>query len=152
MKFHRSYGFTLIELMLVVAIVAILAAIAMPNYSNYVVKASREAAQSELLTLAGLQEKIYLNSNSYTASVTNAYNGTSAAANGLGRTGGQTTDGKYALSFLNTSGVGQTYTLAAQPVSGKKQQGNGCITIQENGKREWHENKDACDSATPKAW
>lgn len=149
MKLYRSHGFTLIELLIVVTIIGILAAIAVPSYSNYVVKASRETAQSELLSLAGLQEKIYLNSNGYTASVPNAYNGTNATANGLGRTSGQTTDGKYDLSI---SGVAQSYTLIAKPVTGKKQEGNGCVTIQENGRREWHENNDDCDSATPKIW
>lgn len=147
MKLYRSHGFTLIELLIVVTIIGILAAIAVPSYSRYVIKASRETAQSELLSLAGLQEKVYLNSNAYATSVNDTYDGTSA--HGLGRTSGQTTDGKYDLSI---SGVAQSYTLIAKPVTGKKQEGNGCVTIQENGRREWHENNDDCDSATPKIW
>src|SRR4030067_3559163 len=131
MKFHRSQGFTLIELLITVTIIGMFAAIALPGYGKYVIKASRETAQSELLTLASLQEKIYLNSNAYATTVTNAYDGTSSG--GLGR--GQTSDGKYTLSI---SGVAQTYTLIAAPVSGKQQQGNGCVTIQENGRRRWH--------------
>lgn len=147
MKSYRINGFSLIELMVAVAIVGILAAIAMPSYSNYVIRGSRAAAQTELLELASLQEKIYLNSSAYTASITTAYNGTSAG--GLGRTSGQTPDGKYTLAL---SGVGQTYTLRATPVAGGKQTGDGCITIQENGLRQWHENNDACNSASPKSW
>lgn len=147
MKHHRINGFSLIELMIVVVIVGILAAIAMPSYSNYVIRGSRAAAQTELLEMASQQEKIYLNSNAYTANVTTAYNGTSAG--GLGRTSGKTPDGKYALSL---SGVGQTYTIAAAPVAGTNQAGNGCLTIQENGLRQWHENNDACNSALPIAW
>lgn len=148
MKTYRISGFSLIELMVAVVIVGILAAIAMPSYSNYVIRGSRAAAQTELLELASLQEKIYLNSSAYTASVTTAYDG-NATTGGLGKTTGQTSDSKYALAL---SGVGQTYTLTATPVAGTGQAGNGCLTIQENGMRQWHENNDACNSASPTAW
>ena len=90
-------GFTLMELIVAVAIVGILAAIALPSYRQHIVRSSREAAQIELLDLATFQEKIYLNSNAYATSITTAYNGT--AAGGLGKTSGQTNDGKYALTI-----------------------------------------------------
>jgi type IV pilus assembly protein PilE len=90
-------GFSMIELMVVVVIIGILAAIVVPSYSNYVIRGAREAAEADLLDLASLQEKIYLNSNAYTASVTNAYDG-NATTGGLGRTSGKTTNGKYWLS------------------------------------------------------
>ncbi len=146
MKQNRSKGFSLVELMVVVVIVGILAAVAMPSYNNYLVRGSRAAAQTELLEIASLQEKIYLNSNAYTPNVATAYNGN--AAGGLGRTGGTTPDGKYTLSLTTD---GQTYALRATPAAGR-QVGDGCITIQENGQRQWHENNDACNSASPKSW
>ena len=65
MSFRRKKGFTLIELVVAVAIIGILTAIAFPSYRNYVIRSSRSAAQTELLQLANLQEKIYLNSNGY---------------------------------------------------------------------------------------
>jgi len=147
MKFHRINGFSLIELMIAVVIVGILAAVAMPSYNNYVIRGSRAAAQTELLELASLQEKIYLNSSAYTASATTGYNGTSAG--GLGKTSGLTTDGKYTFAAV---APGQTYTITATPVAGGKQAGDGCLTIQENGLRQWHTNNDACNSASPTAW
>jgi len=143
----RMNGFSLIELMVAVVIVSILAAIAMPSYNNYLIRGSRAAAQTELLEMASLQEKIYLNSNAYTPNISTGYDG--SATGGLGRTSGQTSDGKYALAL---SGVGQTYTLIATPVAGGRQAGDGCLTIQENGLRQWHENNDACNSASPTAW
>ena len=147
MKLHRVNGFTLIELMVVVVVVGILATIAMPSYSNYVIRGARQAAQGELLEMSGLQEKIYLNSNGYTANVTATYNGLNTG--GLGRTSGQTLNGKYDFSF---TGGGQSYTLRARPVAGKTQAGNGCLTIQENGRRLWYEGDDTCTAASPKSW
>lgn len=155
MKLRRMNGFSLIELMVAVAIIGILAAIALPSYSNYIVKASRETAQAELLELAGTQEKIYLNSNAYTSKVTDAYTGKTDtdATNpgGLGRTSGTTTDGKYTIT-LDIVEPAQTFKLMAKPVAGKKQEGNGCITIDQSGKREWHDGYDNCDAPAPKAW
>lgn len=132
----RSRGFTLIELMVVVAVIGILAAIAVPSYRNYVVRASRTAAQTELLELASLQEKIFLNSNSYAFSVTDAYNGTSANGNGLGRTNGLTKDGRYALT-LDINAPSQTFVLTATPVAGSTQVGDGNLSVSENGRRLW---------------
>ena len=73
MNSDKRNGFSLIELMITVAIVAILASIAFPSYQSYTIRSSRSAVQSELLQLAGLQEKIFLNSNSYAVSVTAVY-------------------------------------------------------------------------------
>lgn len=134
---HRpNRGFTLIELMMVVAIVGILAAIAFPSYKNYVVRASREAAQTELLQLANIQEKIYLNSNEYAVSVTTAYNG--RADGGLGKTTGRTADGKYTLSIDPTAGPTQIFTITAAPVAGTSQEGDGSVTISSDGMRTWN--------------
>ena len=136
---HNNRGFTLIELMIVVAVIGILAAIAVPSYRSYVVRAARVEAQTELLELASLQEKIFLNSNSYAYSVTNPYNGTSAAGAGLGRASGQTTDGRYALSLDNTAGGAptQTFVLTATPVAGSTQVGDGNLSVSESGRRLW---------------
>lgn len=132
MKPNRSGGFSLIELMIAVVIVGILAAIAVPSYQSHTIKASRAAAQTELLELASLQEKIYLNSNAYTANMTTAYTGNSTG--GLSKTSGLTTDGKYTLTVVSP---GQTYTITATPVAGKSQEGDGNLTISENGQRLW---------------
>ncbi len=121
--------------MIVVAIVGVLAAVALPSYRNHIINASRSAAQTELLDLASLQEKIFLNSNNYTPNVTTAYNGT--AAGGLGRTSGMSKDGKYTIT-LDITVPAQTFTLTATPVEETSQEGNGNITISENGQRLWN--------------
>jgi prepilin-type N-terminal cleavage/methylation domain-containing protein len=55
-------GFTLIELLIVLLIVGLLSSIAWPSYRQHVARGARLAVQGELLQLATLQEKIYLNS------------------------------------------------------------------------------------------
>ena len=137
MKRFNKKGFTLIEVMITVAIVGILAAVALPSYRGYVIRAARVAAQAELLELAGLQEKIFLNSNSYAFSVMAVYTGNSAG--GLGRTSGASKDGRYTLALV-TDAAGtlmtapaQTFILRASPTVGGTQVGDGTISISENG-------------------
>ena len=127
-------GFTLIELLIVVAVVAVLARIAYPSYVKQVVKSSRSAAQSQLVELSNLQERIFLNSNLYTGSVTTAYNAKSDG--GLGVASGTTPDGRYALSLTPTT-ASAAFTLTATPVAGTTQEGDGNLTIDQTGKRLW---------------
>jgi type IV pilus assembly protein PilE len=136
----RARGLTLIELMIALAIVGVLAAIAYPSYRDHIVRASRVAAQGELLELSSIQEKIYLNSNAYSADVTAAYNGT--AAGGLGKTSGKSDDGKYAIAL--SAVTGQSYTLTATPVAGTPQASDGAFSISSTGAR-------TCSTPAP-AW
>ena len=128
----REGGFTLIELMITVAVIGILAAIAVPSYVRYTIRSSRQAVQSELVVLASIQEKIYLNSNAYASSVTTAYNGSSTG--GLGVPTGKSRDGKYTFSVTAASA---TYTLTATPVVGSSQSADGALTINAAENRTW---------------
>jgi type IV pilus assembly protein PilE len=65
----RVRGFTLIELMITVAIVAILAAIAYPSYTNYIVRSNRSAAQGYMLELSSLQQRYLLDARTYAANL-----------------------------------------------------------------------------------
>lgn len=68
MKLTR--GFTLIELMIVVAVVAILAAVAVPSYRSYVLKSHRTVAINALLDLGSRQARYYTTNNTYTTDLT----------------------------------------------------------------------------------
>ena len=77
----RNTGFTLMELMIVVAIVAILAAIALPAYNQYVIKANRRAAQAEMVEIAVREQQFLLVDRLYAGKATLESNGYSLPAN-----------------------------------------------------------------------
>lgn len=61
----RSRGFTLIELMITVAVVAILAAVAYPSYTEHVKKGVRRAAQAQMMELANREQQFLLSNRAY---------------------------------------------------------------------------------------
>ena len=85
-------GFTLVELMIVVVVVSILAAVAIPSYRNYVMRSQRTDATTALLRIQAAQEKFFLQNNAYSNNLP------LAPPNGLGM-GTTTDDGNYDLLF-----------------------------------------------------
>ncbi|TNE92926.1 MAG: type IV pilin protein [Gammaproteobacteria bacterium] len=66
----KNTGFTLIELMIVIGVIAILVAIAYPNYQAYLVRANRSVGKAELMSVAARQEHYFLNNKAYTGDLT----------------------------------------------------------------------------------
>ncbi|SEQ85738.1 type IV pilus assembly protein PilE [Azotobacter beijerinckii] len=64
-ELKKKRGFTLIELMITVAIVAILAAIAYPSYQQYVIRGNRAAAQAQMMDIASRQQQFLLANRAY---------------------------------------------------------------------------------------
>lgn len=69
-------GFTLIEVMIAVAIIAILAAVAIPSYQDSVWKGKRAEAKAALMRTLQVEERYYTNTNTYVAYTTTAPSGT----------------------------------------------------------------------------
>ena len=112
---QRSRGFTLIELMITVAIVGVLAAIAYPSYQQYVRKAARSAAQSFMLTIAAKQEQYILDARVYTNTI---------GGGGLVLTAPPETDNRYTFSVTTAVGPPPTFTISATAIGSQVSDGN----------------------------
>jgi len=99
-------GITLIELMIVVVIVSILAAISYPSYREFAARAKRNEAKAALLKIAVNQERAYLQNNSFTADLT---------VLGFPSTPTyQTETGSYVITIPNADAAGFTATATYQ--------------------------------------
>jgi len=100
---RNSLGFTLIELMITVAIVAILASIAYPSYQAYIVRGQRVEGKSALLDAAARMERSYSDNNQYPADVTTLVNAT-------------TENNYYTIAGGATGANSQAFTITATPI------------------------------------
>lgn len=103
-------GFTLIELMVVVAIIAILASLAYYNYSKYAFRTRRADGREMLMRVAAAQERYFTNFNRYAASLTDP------PPAGLGMTNVDSEKGYYTIATANgPTGDTGSYLLTASP-------------------------------------
>lgn len=125
----RSRGFTLVELMIVLAIIAILAAIAVPAYTRYVYRARRVDGQQLLLTIANAEERYYAVNNKYTTDPTQiGFTGSSAVSN----------HGYYLATLTPASGStsAQTYLAKASPQGVQSGDVCGSLSIDNTGNKQ----------------
>jgi len=106
-KPNRMRGFTLIELMIALAVVAILTTIALPSYQSWVLQSRRPDAKTAMLDLAAREERYYTVNNTYTNSAASL--GYAALPVGLGT--GATPDYTLSVSAFTQT----TFTLQAVP-------------------------------------
>ena len=102
---RHMLGVTLLELMAVVVVIGVLAAIAVPSYRQYTMRAQRTEAKAALMQLQTNQERFYLTNRTY-----------SDDPDELGFTGDVTERGAYALTIVGADAAG--YTATATPRAG----------------------------------
>ncbi|MCP3852652.1 MAG: prepilin-type N-terminal cleavage/methylation domain-containing protein [Gammaproteobacteria bacterium] len=129
-----SKGFTLIEIMIVVAVVAILAAIAVPSYSDYVLRAKRVDAANKLMDIANRQQQYFLDNRSYgtaaqlyvTAAQLLLAQG-SCATNDI-----ESEEANYCITITIPNPQDGTYSLSAAPQGSQVDDSSDCTTITYN--------------------
>lgn len=120
-RFRRTEGFTLIELMITVAIVAILVSIAFPSYNNQMVKSRRADAQREVVSYAQSLERWFTTNGTYLDSA--------GTACGVAYSG--------ATQYYGVAGAcaATTFTITATPVTSGPQSSDGTLTLDQTGAR-----------------
>jgi type IV pilus assembly protein PilE len=122
----KNKGFTLIELMIVIAIIGTLAAIAIPSYTKYSQKARRADAKTSLLAIQQAQSKLRANCRYYGQGFGTETCGANAAASVIAHPG-TTPEGYYTLTLTGASGIG--YTATANGSGGVQASDTGCVTL-----------------------
>jgi len=147
MRFYKyDLGFSLIELMIVVAIVAILAGVAYPSYQQYVKRTYRSTSQADLVKFAQAMEKGFVNRFTYEGMGTVA-NGVTQNVNGPPAAGVFPTQIPVDSStkYYNVTISGATnsaFTVVATPIAGTVMAGDGSFTLTNTGVRRWDRNND----------
>lgn len=124
-------GFTLIELMIVVAIVAILAAVAYPTYIGYITKTRRGAAEACLSEYANYMERYYTTNLTYETPASGGSSGSPITLPALDCAGTTQTGPYYTYQFpAGGAGVSaSTYEIDAVPGGVQAQRDTGCGTL-----------------------
>ena len=128
-------GVTLLELLIVVAIVAIVTAFAFPSYMEYVVSTKRTVATSALLQIADRQQQFFMDNKQFTNDLTNlgfAANPLVLADDGRPTVAGDSA-AVYSIALSNVAAT--TYTITATPLHGQGTRDTECgnLTLVRNG-------------------
>ncbi|MFK5969097.1 MAG: type IV pilin protein [Candidatus Marithrix sp.] len=139
----NNKGFSLIELMIVVAIIGVITAIAYPTYRQHVLESNRFEAKSALMDLSQLQEEFYIENNKYASNFGNSPNSMNIEKAGFAKDKGKFISKNSKLDLLNgyyelsLTGNNNGYTLTADAI-GTQVEDTECLqfTIDQASRKE----------------
>jgi len=117
-RIEKNLGFSLIELLISVAIIGILAGVAYPSYTDFVTRSNRAEAQRELMRLANLQEQVFVDTRAYAANMIGL---------GIATIAYTTETGNYVITV--SAQTATTFTLTATAQSTQATNDSACSTI-----------------------
>lgn len=138
-RHHAERGFTLIELMVTVLIIAIIAAIAIPSYRSHITRANRADAESYMMQVASMQEQILLDSRAY-VQILPANNSSFGrlAPIGVGLAVPDDVAHNYTLSIsapAPAAGQPPTYQIIAVPTAAQVDTACQTLTLDQSGQK-----------------
>ena len=136
--YKAAQGFTLIEIIITVAIIGILLKIALPSYNNSIMQSRRTAAKTALLDLASREARYYSTNNAYTNSLTNLgygnYTVGTQVANSISLP--LNGSGEYYDLTVSTSNSNAQFLGTATPENAQAGDGCGTYTIDNFGNQQ----------------
>lgn len=148
-KQRRQQGFSLIELMIVVAIIGIIAAVAYPSYQSVIKDGYRGSGQSDLMALAAAMERHHSGTFSYEGAATSGGNtGSPAIFSSYSPASEPAENKRYNLTIESADAV--SFEIKATPVGG--QAGDGALFYFSDGRKGWDKDANGTLSASEYCW
>ncbi len=123
----KSAGFTLIELMITVAIIGILAAVALPSYKQYIVRANRSAAQAQMMDIANREQQFLLANRTYVAHDNTLWTASYSLPTEVA------TKYTYTIEINTDTTVPPFYRITFTPITTGSQSADGNLTLNSEG-------------------
>ena len=142
---RKNSGVTMLELLIVVAIISIITSFAYPSYLGYVAKAKRTAATSTLMQIAARQQQFFMDRKAYTADLNDLGYGADPFIIKDDGAASIAADPQSIYSISLSGVAGATYTITAVPLNGQLVRDSSCgsLTLDQAGAR---------GSAGPDCW
>jgi len=141
-------GFTLMELMIVVAIIGVLVAVALPVYQQYMIRTNRTDVQSEMVQIAQRIQNYKVIRGTYTGvtlAQADVYGSTVFPKNGKALY-------DITLNTTQRNGLVTDWTLQATPKSDRIQKGDGVIQLNDLGHQCWVKAQTTCTLSANSNW